>query len=223
MRKNCSIQVTNWTCLNESIQARWQQNLNGGCMKIITNAKYPGSFTRIGEAGCRLTSFRISRPKCHPKIFLRNGKRLDAALFSRHQPFAGTAKPQLNSKGGGQEDVDFPRFNFLQIARGNFGAFGQFILRQLLAHTLAAHVRTEDLDSLPLFLRNGHDILHRFYAMNMNDTYIAKNFRMCLPLPTNSGAIGMSPCPVTKWLAKCFGLWKMNSRQRKHKQPDCLT
>ena len=149
-------------------------------MKIITNAECPGFCSRIGEVGCRLTSFRISRPKCHPKIFLRNGKRRDAALFSRHQPFVGTAKPQLNSKGGGQEDVDFPGLDFLQIARGNFSAFGQFVLRQFFANALPAHIRAEDFDSLPLFLGNGHDILHRFYAGNMNDTYIVKRFRILL-------------------------------------------
>jgi hypothetical protein len=68
----------------------------------------------------------------------------------------------------------------LQIARGNFGAFGQFILRQSLAHALAAHVCAELLDSLPFFLGNCHDILHRFQAMNMNDTYIVKKRRVLL-------------------------------------------
>ena len=149
-------------------------------MKIITNAKCPDSFSRIGEAGCRSTSFQISSPKCHPQILLRNGKRRDTALFIRHQPFVGTAKPQLNSKSGGEEDVDFTGLNFLQIARGNFSAFGQFVLRKFLADALPAHIRAEDLDSLPFFLGNGHDILHRFYAGNMNDTYIVKRFRILL-------------------------------------------
>jgi hypothetical protein len=86
----------------------------------------------------------------------------------------------LNPKRRRDQNVNFPRFNFLQIARGNFGAFGQFILRQFLAHPLAAHIRTKDLDSLPLFLGNGHDILHRFLMLKMNDTYIVKEIRIVL-------------------------------------------
>ena len=81
---------------------------------------------------------------------------------------------QLNPKRRRDQNVYFPCFNFLQIARGDFGALGQFILRQFPAHPLPAHIRTEDLDSLPLFLGNGHDILHRVFTGNMNDTYIVK-------------------------------------------------
>jgi len=82
----------------------------------------------------------------------------------------------LNPKRRGDQNVNFPRLNFLEIARGNFRAFRQFILCQFLAHPLPAHIRAEDLDSLPLFLGNGHDILHRFLMNKMNDTYIVKRF-----------------------------------------------
>jgi hypothetical protein len=68
----------------------------------------------------------------------------------------------LNPKRRGNQNVYFSRLNFLQIARGNFGAFGQFILRPIPAHPLPAHVRAEDLDPLPFLLGNCHDILHRF-------------------------------------------------------------
>jgi hypothetical protein len=98
----------------------------------------------------------------------------------------------LNPKRRRDQNVYFPRFNFLQIARGDFGAFGQFILCQFLAHPLAAHIRTEDLDSLPLFLGNGHDILHRFLMLKMNDTYIVKRFGLFLPALAMRSAIGVS-------------------------------
>jgi len=82
----------------------------------------------------------------------------------------------LNPKRRGGENVDFPGLNFLKIARGNFRAFRQFILRHFLAHPLPAHIRAKDVDSLPFFLGNGHDILHRFLMLEMNDTYIVKRF-----------------------------------------------
>jgi hypothetical protein len=47
-------------------------------------------------------------------------------------------------------------------------------LRQAAAHPLAAHARAEGLNSLPFFLGNCHDILHRFLMVEMNDTYIVK-------------------------------------------------
>jgi hypothetical protein len=81
----------------------------------------------------------------------------------------------LNPKRRGNENVNFPCLNFLEVARGDFSPFRQVILRQFLEHPLAAHVRAEDFDSLPFFFGNGHDILHRFYTLNMNDTYIVKN------------------------------------------------
>jgi hypothetical protein len=80
----------------------------------------------------------------------------------------------LNPKCCGKKNVNFPCLNFLEIARGDFSPFRQRILRESLAHPLAAHIRAEDPDSLPFFLGNGHDILHRFFPENMNDTYIVK-------------------------------------------------
>lgn len=101
-------------------------------------------------------------------------------LFRGSQPFPRAAERQLNTKRRGDENVNFSGLNFLKISCGNFSAFGQFILRQAFAHPLSAHVRTEDLDSLPFFLGNCHDILHRFLMMEMNDTYIVKRFRIML-------------------------------------------
>ena len=91
-----------------------------------------------------------------------------------------TTKRQLNPERRGEQNVDFPCFNFLQIARGDFGAFGQLLLRPALAHPFAAHVGPENLDSLPFFSGNGHGILHRLYPANMNDTYIVKKVVLCL-------------------------------------------
>lgn len=104
------------------------------------------------------------------------------ALFRRSQPFPGTTKCQLNPKRCGDENVDFSGLNFLKISRGNFSALGQFILRQPLAYPLPAHIGAKDLDSLPFFLGNGHDILHRFLMVKMNDTYIVKRFRILLAM-----------------------------------------
>ena len=97
-------------------------------------------------------------------------------LFRRCQPFPRTAESQLNPKRCGEENVDLSGLNLLKISRGDFSAFRQRILRQTLAHPLPAHVGTEDLDSLPFFLGNGHVILHRFLMVEMNDTYIVKRF-----------------------------------------------
>ena len=80
----------------------------------------------------------------------------------------------MNPKGRGNENVNFPSFDFLQVARGYFSAFGQLILRQTFAHPFPAHVSAEDLDSLPFFLGNCHGILHRFPVPVLNDTYIVK-------------------------------------------------
>jgi hypothetical protein len=95
-----------------------------------------------------------------------------------HQPLVRTAQRQLNPEGGGEQEVDFSGLNFLQVARGNLGALGQFILRQTLANPLAAHVCAEHLDSLPFFSGNRHDTLHRFSAIEMNDTYIVKRISL---------------------------------------------
>lgn len=103
-------------------------------------------------------------------------------LFRRSQPFPGTTECQLNPKRCGNENVDFPGLNFLKISRSNFSALGQFILRQPLAYPLPAHVGAKDLDSLPFILGNGHDILHRFLIVKMNDTYIVKIFQILLAM-----------------------------------------
>jgi hypothetical protein len=68
----------------------------------------------------------------------------------------------------------------LEIPRGNFGSFGQFILCETFAHPLPAHIGTEDLDSLPFFFGQSHDTLHRFLMLKMNDTYIVKTFLILL-------------------------------------------
>ena len=103
-------------------------------------------------------------------------------LFRRHQPFPRAAKSQLNSKGRRQKNVDFTALDFLKVARGNFGSFGQRILRQFFTHPLAAHICAENLDPLPFFLGKCHNILHRVFLKEVNDTYIVKNFGLSLPL-----------------------------------------
>jgi hypothetical protein len=149
-------------------------------MEIITNAKWPDFFSWIGKASCRFAGPSIPHLECHPGTCLENNNRGEAPLIRRHQTLIRATKAQLDSKGGRDQNVYFPRLNFLQIARSDFGAFGEFVLRQFLAHTLAAHISTEDLDSLPFFLGNGHDILHRFLMIKMNDTYIVKMIRIFL-------------------------------------------
>jgi hypothetical protein len=149
-------------------------------MKITANAKLFRYFSRNGEAGSCLASLLISPPNRHSKIFLRNGKRRNVASFGRHQPFPRATESQLDSKSGRDQNVDFPGLDFLQITRGNLRSFGQFVLRQFLADALPAHVRAEDLDSLPFFLGNGHDILRRFLTGKMNDTYIVKRLSILL-------------------------------------------
>ena len=103
--------------------------------------------------------------------------------FRRCQPFPRTTESQLNSERRGKQNVNLSSFYFLQVACGNFCVFRQFILRQFLAHPLAAHVRAEGFDSLPFFLGNCHDILHRFLMNKMNDTYIVKRFWIPLAKP----------------------------------------
>lgn len=149
-------------------------------MKIIANAKWPDFFSWIGKASCRFVAPLIPYLECHPGACLENDNRSEPASIGRHQPFPRAPKSQLDSEGGRDQNVYFSRFNFLQIACGDFGTFGQFILRQFLAHPLAAHISTEDLDSLPFFPGNGHDILHRFCTGNMNDTYIVKKNQIVL-------------------------------------------
>ena len=86
----------------------------------------------------------------------------------------------MNPKSRCDENVDFPCFNFLEVPRGDFGSFGQFILRQTFAYPFPAHIGTEDLDSFPFFLGDGHDTLHRPLMLKMNDTYIVKTFWILL-------------------------------------------
>lgn len=86
------------------------------------------------------------------------------ALLKGHQSSVRTTERQLNPERRGKQNVNFPAFNFLQIARGDFGAFSQFLLRPALAHPLAAHVGPEGFDSLPFFFGDGHGILHRLSA-----------------------------------------------------------
>jgi len=95
-------------------------------------------------------------------------------LLGRHQSLPRASESQLNPKSRGEENVDFSGFNFLKIPRGDFGPFGQFILRQTFAHPFPAHIGAENLDSIPFFPGNGHDILHRLLMLEMNDTYIVK-------------------------------------------------
>jgi hypothetical protein len=103
-------------------------------------------------------------------------KKCSRTLLRWHQPLPGAAQRQLNPKCCRQEKVDFPGFEFLQIARRNFGFFRQLILRQTPAHPFATDICAKNLDSLPFFFGNSHDILHRGSAKNMNDTYIVKRF-----------------------------------------------
>jgi hypothetical protein len=133
----------------------------------------------------------MRRPRCkiengfHPvsgeNRLKKSSSSKEILSLDRHQPLARTSQCQLNSKRGGKQDVNFTSLDFLKIARGNFSALGQRILRHALANPLPAHIRTEDVDSLPFFLGNRHDILHRFLVLEMNDTYIVKSFGFFLP------------------------------------------
>ena len=98
--------------------------------------------------------------------------------FAGSQTLPLTPERQLNPEGGGEQDVDFSGLDFLQVARGDFGTLGQFILRHVLANSLPTHVCAKDLDSLPFFSGNRHDILHRFSPVKMNDTYIVKRISL---------------------------------------------
>lgn len=100
--------------------------------------------------------------------------------FTGSQPLPRTPERQLNPKRRGEQDVDFSGLNLLQVACGDFGAFGQFILRQSLACPFPAHVRAKGLNPLPLFLGNCHDILNRFLMLEVNDTYIVKKIGITL-------------------------------------------
>jgi hypothetical protein len=112
-------------------------------------------------------------------------------LFRRHQPFPGTPKCQLDSEGRRQKQIDLACFDFLKVARGNLGAFGQFFLSPMPANALTPHIRAENLDSFPFFFGNCHDILHRFPPQNVNDTYIVKKVLLFLKELSNSNVLVM--------------------------------
>lgn len=100
----------------------------------------------------------------------------------------------MNPKSRGDENIDFSSFNFLKIPRGDFGPFGQFILRQTFTHSFPAHIGAEDSDSIPFFLGNGHDTLHRLLMLKMNDTYIVK---ICWFLLARGGESMKRQCNVS--------------------------
>jgi len=120
---------------------------------------------------------------------LGRGLKHNLTLFGRHQAFIRTTQCQLNSECRGEQDIDLPRLNLLQVAGRNLGSFGQFVLRHASANSLPAHARAKDLDSLPFFFGNRHDILHRFYTPVKNDTYIVKNFWFFLVFPGGSESL----------------------------------
>lgn len=82
---------------------------------------------------------------------MRHGLKYSLTLFGRHQAFIRTTQCQLNSECRGEQDIDLPRLNLLQVACRNLGSLGQFVLRHASANPLPAHVRAKDLDSLPFF------------------------------------------------------------------------
>jgi hypothetical protein len=94
----------------------------------------------------------------------------NSSSFGRHQAFPRTSQRQLNSECRGDQNVYFPRLDFLEIARGNFSFFGQLLLRRAFTHPFATDVCAKHLDSLPLFFGKRHGILHRIPLDNMNDT-----------------------------------------------------
>ena len=121
--------------------------------------------------------FRWAQPvarACQSRIFNTVLERMDFASLARHQPFPGTAQSELNPERCCEKDVNFSGLNFLEVASGNLRPLGQFFLRQTFPYTFAAHVRTENLYSRPLFSAQRHDILHRFQGGDLNDTYIVK-------------------------------------------------
>lgn len=123
-------------------------------------------------------------------FMLKADKKHSRTLLDWHQPLPRAAQRQLNPERGRQEEIDFPRLDFLQIACGNFSPFCQLVLRQTLAHPFAAHICAKSFDSPPFFFGNSHDILHRGHATNVNDTYIVKLFGFCLldnQIPANTG------------------------------------
>lgn len=143
-------------------------------MKIIANTKRPDFLNRIREANCRSVASATPQLQCPLSACLRENP-LAGVSINWHQPFPRAAERQLNSEGCREQNVDFSGLNFLQVARGDFSALGKFFLSHTFTHPLPAHICAEDRDSLPFFFGNGHDILHRGCARNMNDTYIVKH------------------------------------------------
>lgn len=116
-----------------------------------------------------------------PWLKLPCGKKAKGGiLFSGHQTLPRTPEGQLDSERCRQKQIDLPGFDFLKVACGNLGLFGQFLLRQSFADPFTSHISAECLDSLPFFFGNCHDILHRFATQNVNDTYIVKKVLLFL-------------------------------------------
>jgi hypothetical protein len=99
-------------------------------------------------------------------------------LFSGHQTLPRTTEGQLDSERCCQKQI-------------NLGLFGQFLLRQTFANPFTPHIRAKCLDSFPFSFGNCHDILHRFEAINVNDTYIVKNVLLLLKEKPNSNVLVM--------------------------------
>ena len=72
-------------------------------------------------------------------------------LFEGHQSPIWTSKRQLNPERRGEQEVDFARLDFLQIAGGDLRPFRERLLCQPFTHPLPAHVRAEGLDPFPFF------------------------------------------------------------------------
>lgn len=106
-----------------------------------------------------------------PRQIMPYGKR-GGLLVHGHQSFPRTAQRKLNSKSGRQQQIDFPGLNFLKIAGGDLGFFGQFLLRQPPMSAFAPDVCPKRLNSFPFSFGNCHDILHRLFIRFVNDTYI---------------------------------------------------
>jgi hypothetical protein len=101
-------------------------------------------------------------------------------LLAGHQPFPRATESQLNSKRCGKSKIYFSCFDFLKVARGDFGAFGQFFLGHFFANPFAAHVCAESSDPFPFFFRVAHIVLHAFSLEKMNDTGIVKHIEIML-------------------------------------------
>jgi hypothetical protein len=79
-------------------------------------------------------------------------------------------KSELDTAGGGEEDVDFASFDLLEVASGELGFLSELILGPALADSLSANVGAEKLESSPFFPAEWHGTLRRATARNVNDT-----------------------------------------------------